>query len=133
MSKTKLFSISIKDCRVDTFRGSGSGGQHLQKTSSGVRVTHEPSGAVGKASDAREQHINKRTAFKRMAETKEFKNWVKIQAAKLQGKPTIEELVDKAMKPTNLKIEIKSSDGSWQVDEDPFKEHKVEFNYIKGD
>jgi protein subunit release factor A len=116
MAKSKLFSISIKDCRVDTFIGSGAGGQHKQKTSSGIRVTHEPSGAVGKCSENREQHLNKRVAFKRMAESKEFKTWVKIQAAKLQGKPTVEELVDRAMEPKNLKIEVRDPTGNFIIE-----------------
>jgi protein subunit release factor B len=117
MKKTKLFSVSVKDCRVDTFIGSGAGGQHKQKTSSGVRVTHEPSGAIGKCSENREQHINKRTAFRKMAESKEFKNWVKLQAAKLEGKPTVEELVEQAMNPKNLKVEVRGPDGSFIPEE----------------
>lgn len=131
MAKSKLFSVSIKDCKVDTFIGPGNGGQKKQRTHSGIRITHEPSGAIGKCSENREQHLNKRVAFKKMAESKEFKNWAKLQAAKLQGKPTVEELVDKAMELKNLKVEIKSSDGSWTVDKGPFKEYKVEFDYTQ--
>lgn len=46
-------SVSIKDCRVDTFRAGGPGGQRQNKVSSGVRIIHEPSGAVGEARDER--------------------------------------------------------------------------------
>ena len=100
--KQKLFSISIKDCRVDTFRSGGKGGQNQNKVESGVRVRHEPSGAVAESRDSRDQLQNKRSAFRKMAESKEFQVWAKIQAAKCMGKETIEDRVDKAMQPCNL-------------------------------
>jgi protein subunit release factor B len=114
--KTKLFSISIKDCDVQAFKASGAGGQKRNKTSNAIRVVHALSGARGQCSEHREQSQNKQIAFRRMAETKEFKNWVKIQVAKLQGKPTVEELVDKAMEPQNLRIEIRDKNGTFIVE-----------------
>ena len=42
MSRVKAFSVTLDDCRVDTFRSGGKGGQHQNKTESGVRVTHPP-------------------------------------------------------------------------------------------
>jgi protein subunit release factor A len=84
--KTKLFSITAADCEWDVFRGSGNGGQKKQKTSSGVRCTHKPSGAVGKATDSRDQSVNRRTAFERMANTPEFKIWVNLEADVKMGK-----------------------------------------------
>lgn len=68
-----LFSVTAKDCRWDTFRGTGKGGQKRNKTESAVRCTHIASGAVGQSDDSRSQHDNRRTAFKRMAETDVFK------------------------------------------------------------
>lgn len=47
MEREKLFSVILGDCRVDTFRSGGKSGQHQNKTESGVRITHELSGAVG--------------------------------------------------------------------------------------
>jgi len=83
-NKTKIFSVTAADCRWDVFRGSGDGGQKRQKTSSGVRCVHDPSGAEGKATDSREQSQNRKSAFERMIKTPEFQSWLalKIEAAK---------------------------------------------------
>ena len=67
----------MKDCRRDTFRVSGSGGQHRDKTSSGIRITHLASGAVGQSSENRSQLANTETAFRRMAESFKYQCWVK--------------------------------------------------------
>lgn len=44
-----IVTVTAADCRWDYYRGSGAGGQHRNKTSSAVRCTHEPSGAVGQS------------------------------------------------------------------------------------
>jgi peptide chain release factor 1 len=59
-----LITLNPADLRIDTYRASGAGGQHINKTDSAVRVTHLPTGLVAECQDGRSQHSNKASALK---------------------------------------------------------------------
>lgn len=108
-----LFSVTKEDFEIQTFRSGGKGGQHQNKTDSGVRIIHKESGARGECRNNRQQHMNKKIAMQRLTNSKEFRIWVNRKAQEIIEGKTIEQKVDESMKTENLKIECRGKKG-WE-------------------
>lgn len=114
MARELINSVTADDCEWQYFRAGGKGGQNQNKTSSGVRCIHHPSGARGESREHRTQLENRRAAFRRMAESPKFKRWVQVEAGQ---KASIDAEVEKMMAPGNIRVEVKDEKGKWVVAE----------------
>lgn len=110
--KVLLFSVTIRDCEVQTFCTGGNGGQHRNAKQNGVRVIHHPSGARAEHRDGRDQAANKREAFVKMVHTPEFQAWHKAEVSRRLGQKSVEQLVDAYMdRKQDFKVEVKDPNG----------------------
>lgn len=112
MARELLFSVTADDCDWSYTKGTGSGGQKKNKTSSAVHCIHKASGAHAFSQDGRSQLHNRQDAFRKMAETKEFQNWHKIECAKRsKNYVDIDKVIDEQMKHIKLEVKVK---GQWK-------------------
>jgi protein subunit release factor B len=111
MTKEILFSVTANDCEWSYTRGTGAGGQKKNKTSSAVHCMHRQSGAHGYAEDDRSQSVNRKIAFERMANSKEFQSWHKMEVLRRSGQMAqIDAEVERSLK--KVKFEVRR-DGIW--------------------
>ncbi len=113
MTKQLLFTLNSKDFDVQTFRAGGPGGQNQNKRETGVRIIHKASGAFAEAREERSQRQNKKSALERLSQTIEFKRWLNAVVQEMLSGESVDQVVDKQMRPENIRIEIVSTDGRW--------------------
>lgn len=118
MKKEKIFSLKKDDFEIQTFKSGGKGGQHQNKTDSGVRIIHKETGISSESRSEKSQHQNKKIAFKKLTENPKFKVWLNKKVYEIEKGKTTEQLVDEMMKPENLKVEVKDKDGKWVLEND---------------
>jgi len=109
-----LLSVTIDNCVTQAFTVGGPGGGGKDTSNTGVRVIHEPSGAVGRAQESRSQLTNKQKAFYRMASSDKFVAWVKQEAARQQGQVSIDAKVEAELARDKLKVEYRTAKG-WET------------------
>jgi protein subunit release factor B len=105
MTKELLFSVTKKDFDVQVFRSGGKGGQNQNKVSSGVRIVHRDSGAVGESRRERSQLQNKRLALQHLVANPKFRIWINKKTWEVINKKSLEKKIEEQTKDENLKIE----------------------------
>lgn len=114
MARELILRLTKDDFRFDYFRAGGKGGQKQNKTNSGVRCVHPPSGAAGEGRDARSQPENKRSAFKRCVQSEKFQLWLRKQTnSKIFEQDEIDQKVNDLMRESNIITQVKNEKGQW--------------------
>jgi peptide chain release factor 2 len=126
-------NINPADVRVDTYRASGAGGQHINKTDSAVRLTHVPTGIVVQCQDSRSQHSNRDVAWQRLRSRlydfemrKRMEEQQKLEATKTDvgwGHQIRSYVLDQSrIKDLRTNVEISNTQKVLDGDLDPFIE-----------
>ncbi len=119
MSKKELlFSLNKDDFKWEFFKSSGPGGQNKNKRDTACKCIHPPSGAIGVATEEREQRRNREKAFERCVKSDKFKVWHRMEVSKkMLGKNIEDEIREEIEKsfaiPSNLLVEVKDESGKW--------------------
>ncbi len=107
--------INPADLRIDVYRSSGAGGQHVNKTESAVRITHKPSGIVVQCQNDRSQHKNKATAMKQLK--------AKLYEVELQKKRSQQQNVEDSKSDVGWGSQIRS----YVLDQSRIKDLRTNF------
>jgi len=110
--KQRVLSLNKNDFIIQVFRCGGKGGQKQNKTSSGVRIIHKDSGAIGESRDNRQQKVNKRQAFSRLVDSKKFKSWLNIEISRITT--NVDKKVEEQMSSDNILVETINEKGQWE-------------------
>lgn len=108
MGRVRILHLTKKDFIRQTFRAGGKGGQKQNKTETGVRFIHEPSGARGESREHSKQLQNERAAFRRMAESPQMQIWIQKQHQAWERCTWIPEPSD-----TDILCEVRDEHGNW--------------------
>lgn len=116
-----LFSVTAKDFDIQTFSVGGHGGGGKDTSNSGVRLIHRASGAVGEGREHRSNTQNRISAFRKLIETKRFKDWHRIECARRMGRPVpeteeqirarVDRMVDEGLKNGSIVVEYTEQGG----------------------
>jgi len=113
MPREHLFTLSRKDFQMEFFRSGGKGGQNQNKVSSACRIRHPASGAVGECREERDQHKNRKIAFKRLTEHPLFKIWLAKRMYEISHGETSEQWMERMMDEKNMKVETLDDRSRW--------------------
>jgi hypothetical protein len=111
-SKEILFSVTKKDLNISWFSPKGPGGQNKNKTQNACRICHPASGATATGQEQRDRTQNLKAAFQRLTKHPKFIIWWKRKVWECLEGETLEERVDKEMRPENIRVEVQR-DGKW--------------------
>lgn len=102
--------MSIADCELQTFSSGGPGGQHQNRSRTGVRIIHHASGARGECREERSQWENKKRAWRRMCESRQFQLWLMLETGRIDA---IQAEISRVEIPhAHLLIEVRQN-GRW--------------------
>ena len=116
MTRKLLFSVTMKDLRMQTFSVGGPGGGGKDTSNSAVRLIHDASGAVGEGRETRSNTQNRRAAFTHLVNSKKFKDWHRLECARHLGRP-IPETPEQIMARVDKMIEEGLRNGDIKVEE----------------
>lgn len=114
-NRERVTILSKKDLKFSYFCGSGAGGQARNKVHSGVQITHEESGAIGRASDSRSLDQNKKAAFERLLKDPRMKFFLSRKVYEVRQGETLEQTIERDMRPEHLRFEVKNAAGQWEA------------------